>query len=175
MNLRPQLVAATERGLRWVVIGGHAVWLSGFQRTTQDIDFLIRRNDLKEWTELLVSAGYQTPVEHPGFAQFASTSGSGLDVDLMLVNDSTFDKIHAASISTTWFGMEVRIPAPEHLIALKVHALKNAGIERRPFDLIDILQLSERLPMEGRLAKLREICDQFGSDEIYERLQSHIH
>lgn len=44
--------AAAQSGLRFLVIGGHAVIEHGFQRGTEDADILVCKEDGERWREI---------------------------------------------------------------------------------------------------------------------------
>jgi hypothetical protein len=51
--------AATLSGLRFLVIGGHAVIEHGFQRGTEDADILVTRDDRDAWMKIIADLGYK--------------------------------------------------------------------------------------------------------------------
>ena len=70
------------------------------------------------------------------FARFRSSAGA-IDLDVMLVSDETFEKMAAQSKVTEFEQTPVSIPSIEHLIALKLHALKQDLRHRRLRDADD--------------------------------------
>src|SRR5258706_9005646 len=81
--------------LEFLVIGGLAVIAYGYARDTVDLDYLVRRSKRVDWIEVLAKYGYTVYHEQENFAQFVC-EGS-IDVDLMFVNEQTFEKLWAAS------------------------------------------------------------------------------
>jgi hypothetical protein len=65
----------------------------------------------------------------------------------------------------------VRIPSLAHLVALKFHALRNAGDRRSHDDLIDILELAAMIPEPSRWRILDELCSQYGTPKLHELLR----
>src|SRR5580765_7442002 len=121
----PEIIGALSKNtnLAFLIIGGHAVIAHGYPRNTVDLDFLVRKADRIAWLEELVKLGYVARHEHDNFIQFGSTRGL-IDVDLMLVNDATFNAMQAAAKPTDFGGISAKVPSLEHLIALKLHVLK---------------------------------------------------
>jgi len=68
--------AAAPAGLRFLVIGGHAVIEHGFQRGTEDADILISRNDRDAWTKIVADRGYKLVRDGGTFLQFESPDPS---------------------------------------------------------------------------------------------------
>ena len=89
---------AREKGLSFLVAGGHAVIAHGHPRNTFDIDLIIRRTDRDSWTDLTRALGYSLHREGPTFLQFDPPNAQALPLDLMLVNDATFAKLAADSV-----------------------------------------------------------------------------
>ena len=88
----------------------------------------------------------------------------------MLVNDTTFATMRNAAQEIDWNGMRVFVPALDHLFALKFHALRHGPRSRQYKDFLDILSLAEINSVEVQSDRMRQICDKYGTDEIYERL-----
>jgi hypothetical protein len=84
---------AVEARLPFLIIGGLAVNAYGHTRTTYDADFLIPRRDLPAWKALLQKFGYVVRHEQETFTQFQAPLNGMRPVDLMLVNDRTFEKL----------------------------------------------------------------------------------
>ena len=122
---------ATARGLRFLLIGGHAVSAHGYSRKTFDVDFLVCGDDSEKWREMLRGLGYECAHEQTAFMQFASTIPDAPPLDLMRVNRDTFEKLFAASESRSALGVDTRVPSLLHLIALKLHAARDAAPHRR--------------------------------------------
>ena len=134
-----EIIAASSKNseLPFLVIGGLAVIAHGYPRDTVDLDYLVRRSDREAWIRALVCQGYGLAHEHENFAQFTSEPG-GTDVDLMFVNDSTFDAMFAASTSQDTGVSQARFPSLEHLVALKLHVLKQGLRHRALKDMDDV-------------------------------------
>lgn len=161
------------KGLSCLVIGGHAVNVHGFARFTKDLDLLVCRTDSEKWMAVLKSVGYV--VEHDGgnFIQLKATEeASAPPIDLMLVSESTFLEMKADGRPTQIQNASFLIPSLDHLLALKLHALKHGPPHRGYKDFVDVLSLIEVNHIDVRGEKFRALCDKFGDARIYERLVS---
>lgn len=152
----------------FLVIGGHAIAASGYPRTTGDFDALVQKEHRAGWTDALKSAGYECISDQPTFAQFAGQPWEW-PVDLMFVNETTFQKMWAERVSTTIVGFSAYIPSPAHLVALKLHALRFGPPRRARKDLDDIVEIITANRISD---KLPELCERFGTAELYERIKT---
>jgi hypothetical protein len=159
-----------ELGLSYLVIGGHAVNAYGEPRATLDVDFLVRKDDRARWQELLKGEGFKLMRDESTFLQFSPPYGIEWRLDLMLVNSATFEKLTAKSRIVEMLGIKTRVPTVEHLIALKLHALKHGPQERFEKDFGDVLTLTRNSGLDPKSESYRQLFDQFGTVELYERL-----
>jgi predicted nucleotidyltransferase len=90
----------------------------------------------------------------------------------MLLNDSTFEKLFAASVTKSMGETKVRVPCVEHLVALKVHALKHARTRRFLKDFQDVTELVLRNRIDLASAEIHEIFQRYGTPELYEKVRS---
>ena len=157
-------------GLEYLVIGGHAVNAYCEPRATLDVDFLVCRNELARWKELLTAEGFKLDHEGPTFVRFNPPYGVEWRLDLMLVNAETFQKMRGAAQTKKLLSIESLVPRPEHLIALKLHALKHGHAERFEKDFIDVIALTRNAGLDPRSPDYRQIFNQFGTMELYERV-----
>ena len=103
-------LGSREPALRFLIIGGYAVGAHGHTRATFDVDFLVRRAERKAWLERIAGAGLKLFGESPAFAQFTQApDGDGLD--LMFVDDATFDRLWPASEERDFGGTRARVPS----------------------------------------------------------------
>ena len=158
---------ASSSGLQFLIIGGHAVNAYGYQRTTLDIDILIAEEELSEWKELLSQLGYIWGHETESFVQFKEPEGSEeFPVDLMIVNASTFAKLNAQAVGKPFGEIELKIPRPLDLIALKLHALRSPVRVELGKDLPDILALIRLLDLDLPDPDLCAILDRYATEQI---------
>jgi hypothetical protein len=161
---------AKERGLDFLLIGGHAVNAYCEPRATLDVDFLVRKDDRAKWIDLLAAEGFKIKHDGDTFLQFGPPYGTPWDLDLMLVNAETFAKLKAAAREIQTLGISTYVPSAEHLISLKLHALKFGPARRLERDLPDVLSLIRNTGIDPRSEAFKRQIEQFGTQEIYERI-----
>lgn len=161
---------AEQLGLKYLVIGGHAVNAYGEPRTTLDVDFLACKDDRQTWITLLENEGFKLAHDGGNFIQFSPPYGTKWNLDLMLVNRETFSKLHSDARQVVMLGITAFVPSPEHLIGLKLHALKYGPDRRRDKDMPDVLTLIRNAGINPRSESFKKLIDQFGTDQIYEQI-----
>ena len=102
---------ATMRGLRFLVVGGHAINAYAPPRSTLDLDLMVRAADRGLWRELAEAEGYRLLNDGTSFVQFTPPYGVPYRLDLMLVNDATFEAISADATATPCLGVAVQVPS----------------------------------------------------------------
>lgn len=165
---------AARHSLDFLLIGGHAVNIRGWSRPTIDFDLFVRRAQLPNWKEALTETGFTLFREHENFVQFspAASAAAGWNLDLMLVNDGTFQKVSSASTEHAYEGTRVRVPSVEHIIALKLHVLRQNLAHRTLKDFQDIVGLVEVNAVDLRSPEMREIFQRYGTEELYRNIRT---
>lgn len=137
-----RVLAALERAkVRYLVVGGVAVVLHGYLRTTLDLDLVLHleRENLERALEAFAGLGFrpQAPVQenmtvfslwhqdHPGFA-----------VDLFVHEPFDFDAVYERALRVPLPGTQATVVSREDLMAMK-------RLTGRARDLEDIAALSE--------------------------------
>lgn len=171
MGLFEQINAESKsRQLDFLVIGGLAVNLYGFVRDTADLDLLVLWESRGQWQELLIGFGYTIVAERPAFCQFAPPSQGSWPVDLMFVRLPSFKEFLRLSREAEMFGERLRFPALEHLLALKLHALKHSHAGRFLKDYLDVEGLVRANRIDLRQERMRELFLRYGTLDTYEKL-----
>jgi predicted nucleotidyltransferase len=160
---------AAEVNLPFMLIGGNAVVAHGYPRQTQDVDILVRETDRRDWDALMVSLRYRAHHVTRAFHMYAPPEPPLPPVDFMLVDTATFDRLQAGAQKVEMDSVEVSIPSLPHLIALKLHALRQGG-NRRPVDLADIVELIRLNQVDLAKAPYPEILERYGTAEIRRKL-----
>jgi predicted nucleotidyltransferase len=161
---------AASRRLRYLIIGGLAVNQYGYSRDTSDLDFFISQNDRAEWMQLLAKFGYANFHDGGNFIQYQAPEKNAWPVDLMLVQEKTFAPIFAGSIDAEFFGVKTKVPLLEHLIALKLHALKNTRMHRFLKDFLDVENLIRINRLDIKSQNIRELFEKYGTKDLYEKI-----
>jgi hypothetical protein len=162
---------AAEKGLPFLLAGGHAVIAHGHPRSTFDLDLIIRRTDRNHWEELVRSAGYSFHREGPTFLQFNPLEPQALPLDLMLVGDETFTKLMADSVPSPASASGARIVSLRHLLALKCHAVKHGHRGRIVRDADDVIALSLANRLDLDEPGIRDLFLKYGTVEFYEKVR----
>jgi hypothetical protein len=164
-----ELAATLERGgHRYAVIGGVALAALGLARTTLDLDLVTEaaaQDDAVRWLE---ERGYETLHRSAGYSNHVHRDPRLGRVDLVYVGGDTAERLFAASRELAGpGGTRIPVPHPEHLVAMKVLAMKNDP-GRRFQELADIRFLL-RLPGVDREA-VRQHFLRHGLLEHYDAL-----
>ena len=107
-----------------LVIGGNALIAYGSDRLTQDCDCAVVSETEKELASELVKQGYVFQEQQDSFTRYVHLGRLKPVVDVMLLNKETFEKLWLESREVLLGGVRLRVPKPLHLVALKLHALK---------------------------------------------------
>jgi hypothetical protein len=162
-------LAGREPALRFLIIGGYAVGAHGFVRATFDVDFLVRRAERAAWMDRFLGAGLKLAGETNAFCQFAQEAGDGLD--LMFVTDDTFGQLWTASIERDFGPDRARIPSLDHLLALKLHALRQGLAHRTGKDAQDVEMLLRRNKINLRDAHYEQLFLKYGNRELLDTFE----
>jgi hypothetical protein len=159
--------ASARQGLPVLVIGGHAVNAYGYLRTTLDADFLVCTDDFAAWRQVFESFGYRWQGQTEAFAKLdpPDTETPALPVDIMLVSRETFLKLTDGQRELEFGPTRLRVPQPLHLIALKLHAMKNDERRRLGKDLPDILQLIRLCGIDPAGVEFRRIVERYANPQ----------
>lgn len=160
---------AAGEGLDTVLVGGNAVNLYAYRRTTFDVDLLIRESDAGRWRSFLEQNGYEAFHATPNFIRmrFAADPAGALPIDLMLADDKTFAKIYNARRPyDLGNNVAVALPDPLHLIAMKLHALRSPAREEAGIDLPDVIHLIQTMRLDPRGAELTAVFERYATDAI---------
>ncbi|HEV2319949.1 MAG TPA: nucleotidyl transferase AbiEii/AbiGii toxin family protein [Verrucomicrobiae bacterium] len=161
-----------KRNLRFLVIGGLAINFYGYSRETGDMDLLIHRDNRDQWLKLFSSLGYGVYREGQGFLQLSPPEQSAWPVDFMLVRENTFQPMYSASREVNLYGVETRIPSLEHLLMLKLHALKNARLNRFLKDFLDVENLIRINKLDLKSENMKQLFAKYGTQELYEKIST---
>ncbi len=172
--LRTIQAYAEAQGLRFLVIGGHAVNCFGLARQTGDIDLLVERDQSKKWRDLLLKLDYESEQNDSNFGRYRSTYLAAWPVDLMFVDTSTFEKMFAESAIFSIGVSKVRVVSARHLALLKIHALKTYQESRYLKDYNDLTGL-----LRGRKAvfeedEFRQLCSRYATLDLFNKISEEL-
>ncbi|MFH1692031.1 MAG: nucleotidyl transferase AbiEii/AbiGii toxin family protein [Candidatus Omnitrophota bacterium] len=149
-----------------VLVGGFAINFYRVTRSTLDIDFLITKEDFVKIKKVLIAGGYAEEFITDVAVRF-SNKKEALDIDFMIVDDQTREKIVQDGKSVEIVGEKLVIPSINHLIALKLHAIKCNQKNRVWKDLPDIIRLVQMNHMDYKGKPFKELCLKYGNHAIY--------
>jgi hypothetical protein len=161
---------AREKGLRFLVIGGHAVMAHGFARATFDLDLMIPASEREAWKALMGEVGGLLFSENAVFMQFSASATWPTATDLMQANSETFEKLWLAAFTPTTMTTGTKFVSLLHLIALKCHAIKHGHAGRVRKDMEDVLQLVRENKLDVSNSDFKALILKHGTPEIYEKL-----
>ena len=165
--------SAEAEGLESVLVGGNAVNLHAYLRTTFDVDLLVRENESERWLSFFKQRGYAIFRQTANFIRlhFAADPAGALPVDLMLAEEQTFARIRQKSQrSDIGEGLSFVIPSPLHLIAMKLHALRNPQRFESGVDLQDVKHLIKTAKIDISSKEFIEILERYATDTIRARI-----
>ena len=128
--------AGAESGKNFLVIGGYAVNAHGYSRVTVDLDILADKADREFWKGVMLKSGYKVYSEQETFSQFTPASEEETGVDFMFVNEKTFLTMSHDAVEGLLADAKVKHPSLHHLIALKLHVVKQGLPHREMKDLL---------------------------------------
>lgn len=162
-------VDAESKGLPLLLVGGNAINLHAYIRTTFDVDLLIRENDVERALAFFQGHGYEAFHRTPNFVRlrFAIDPGAALPVDLMLADSPTFEKIQQQSRrAELGNGFTLPIPSALHLIAMKLHALRSSARAESGIDLLDVKHLIKSAQIDISGQEFTEIAQRYATESI---------
>ena len=172
MNQFEQIeTAAAARGVSFLLIGGFAVIEHGFARFTEDLDLMIAREASSTWREMLGGLGYRLFHEQDNFLQFTPPTAGDRPLDLMLANAPTFSGLLSAAITATVQGVQFRVVSLDHLIALKLHVLKQGRLHRFLKDFEDVAQLVRLNNLDLNSPRWHDLFLRYGNTELLDKIQ----
>jgi hypothetical protein len=169
----PVFRALQEAGAPFLVIGGHAVVLHGNLRNTFDLDLLTSDSKFAAGRAALVALGYRTYFQTEAFLQLQAPENLP-PLDLMIVDDQTFDRIESTSSEKVLDGVQVRIPDVLRLIALKLHATRDTNRRTSETDWQDVANLLRTTDRNIEDLELRAIISQYGGPNALAELKKRL-
>lgn len=153
--------------IEYGIIGAFALFSYGYIRATRDVDFVTRVENRDKITSYLTSLGFETVFSSESFSNFLHPLGS-VRVDIMYVDGATADSILGSIEKRQVFqGLELPVVSPEHLIAMKLFAVKN-NPERKFKDFADIKEILNHAKYDKQ--KVAEYFKKFGMESYYNEI-----
>lgn len=138
-----------REGFAYAVIGAFGLHAYGLTRATSDLDFVTDFQAQAKLVSFLVDIGYETLHLSSGYSNHLHSDPAMGRVDFVYVTGDTSRQLLGSAKKLLVLGdVSVAVPRPEHLAAMKIHAMKNDP-ERTFQEMSDILFLL-RLPQIDR-------------------------
>lgn len=148
--VRETLLFLTEEAQKlemneFLLIGGNAVIAYGVPRFTRDVDFVIPERVKNVWRSFLEDLGFQLIHGTQAFLQFEDQENSKPRVDLMVVDENTWEKLNArAYVLELGESISAEVAAPDHIIAMKLAACQSPHRRSDAIDWSDVVELTIR-------------------------------
>jgi len=151
------------------VIGGFGLHAYGLSRLTYDLDLVTEAEAQDALIRFMESLGYETLYRSVGYSNHLHTRKEMGRVDFVYVRGDSSRKIFGqAKEMIVVEDVAIPVPRPEHLIAMKVHAMKNDP-GRVHHEMADIRYL---LSLEGvDEDEVRAYFERAGLKERFDELQ----
>jgi len=162
-----------EKDIKILLIGGYALCAYGVFRQTLDIDLMSTDDDIAEIKEIMNNLGYKVFEQTENFIRFIHEAKAGVDIDILLVDLETFITLNNEAKTCDIMGERWRVPCPIHLIALKLHAIKN-NTRREPRDIADIIELIRSPKTNISESEIEVVCQKYGPEGIYNRIRKYL-
>ncbi|MDL1961858.1 MAG: nucleotidyltransferase family protein [Deltaproteobacteria bacterium] len=149
----------------YALIGAFALKAYGYVRATQDVDFIVRQKNQKKIIANLESLGFETIYSSKGYSNHIHHLSDLCRIDFVYVKGDTAETIFNETAKLLVLGnLTLPVVKPEHIVALKVFAMKNDP-ERALREMADIKELLN-LP-EINLQKVQKYFEKYGQMERY--------
>lgn len=168
------LKLAGQRQLPCLLIGAHAVLTLGYIRNTVDLDLLVSEEKRSQWLDLLQELGYRFFHGIPAFAQFEPADETGVPVDLMFVDEATWQKLAKGAVETDLSGVPALVPRPEYLVALKLHAAVSPTRSKPEMDWQDIRQIVRICALDPNDESFRALILRYGGEDGLARIEEFV-
>lgn len=162
-----------EKDIPCVLIGGFAVNYYKVTRQTVDVDFLITEEDFEKILGVLHKHGLKVECRSEVFVRCSAAEKYFMDLDFVFVEKDTLDKIIKESKVANIGKQKFLVPSVEHLIALKLHAIKYNPRQREYKDLLDVIDLIKVNKVKVYTNSFKELCLKYGTEELYNKILRH--
>lgn len=157
-----------ENEIRYALIGGLALAAYGHSRSTLDIDLVVEHEHQGEVIDFMEGRGFETLHRSAGYSNHRHVDPVLGRVDFVYVDGGTAAKLFGATSNyQSPDGLDIPVPRPEHLIAMKVLAMKNDP-ERTYQEMADIQFLMARPEVDRQ--EIRRYFDRHGLLERFDEL-----
>jgi hypothetical protein len=155
---------------RFGLAGAFALQAHGLQRATSDLDLVVEARAQPALLTFLDTLGYERLHVSEGYSNHLHPDPVWGRIDFIYLDARTSDLLFARAISSQILaGVEMLAPSPEHLAAMKVHAMKSDPT-RTLKEMADI-QFLLGLPGVDE-AEVRRYFDEEGLSERFDEIKA---
>lgn len=158
----------------FLVIGGHAICAHGLARQTGDIDLVVPKSAIGNWHELMGKLKYTAGQNDDRFARFRPESLGSWPIDLMFVDNLTFEKLAADAVEFDFGFAHASVVSARHLATMKIHALKQYQDHRFAKDYGDLVWLLRSGKTKLTEEDLRALCERYATAGLFDKLKSEL-
>ncbi len=152
----------------FAIVEALALHTYGYSRATNDVDLLVGIEAQDRLITFLEERGFETLHRSGGYSNHLHADPALGRLDVIYVDADTRGKILAEARLASLGGMSVVVPKPEHLAAMKIHAMKNDP--SRAFQELADIQFLMKLPGVDR-EEIRAYFDKAGQLERFHELE----
>ena len=163
---------ATKRNMDVLLIGGQAMSHLGYQRLTLDIDFMGHEETRTAWEDLMTHYGYSMSVRTAAFDQYINQAPEWPQVDIMFVDDRTWEKMRDETLEKSQGRVVVHVPSPRHMVALKLHSANSPQRSEPEKDWLDIDALVRTNQLDLSDPDFEKLILRYGGEKSLQRLKS---
>jgi len=155
--------------IRFALIGGLALSAYGHTRSTVDIDLVVELDHQDAIIDFMHTSGFETLHRSLGYSNHRHADPTVGRVDFVYIGAETAAKMFgSANKYESLSGLSIPVPKPEHLIAMKVLAMKNDP-QRTLQELADIAFLMARPEVDRD--EIRRYFKRHGLVERFDELE----
>ena len=161
-----------QEGIDALLIGGFAVNYYGYTRNTLDVDFMFAADDADKLCQGMRKAGFSN-IDRQDLVIFFSQPESAFRVDFLQADCATMQQLKSRAVMADFHGIQLKLPALNDLLAMKLFALKSNMDKRIHKDLPDIANLVI-INHVGVETDLKALCNNFADGKILEEIRNEI-
>lgn len=166
-----------ENNVRYALMGGFALGVHGFVRSTVDIDFLLHRDDLPKTHTFMSKLGYERRYSSENVSQYTSPDSVMGEIDFIhAFREVSIGMLERAEKKTIFNqNLIINVLKIEDLVGFKLQAMANDD-SRKSSDLADIESLMSIHKASLDWDTMGSYFSLFGFDELFEDLRrKHLH
>ena len=163
-----------EKNIPYALVGALAFAYWGHRRYTEDIDFLVKRQDMEKVKAIMEKYGYSIYIDTNNATQFIHDIKEMVDVDFLYANkEASLKMINQARKFKTTDGPDISVALPEDLIALKLQSI-SLNPDREYKDMADIQAIVELITPHLDWKRIKEYAKILSMEDYYEKIRKFV-